>query len=228
MRKIDFESIEDTLKESGLTAVLAEAAADAQPRPLVIAEIPEEWWAEFRSFGFTEYVDYRDLWLNQLTPDETQRDYDFLQMAEYLAAYDVYAACEGQSRGFEGYAPEWFLSWLRGEDAGLQPMGGRDAAILVHRVNGRVVGISCTATYAHGHEKGAVVWERMLAVHPEFQGRGIGRKLLLQTHQYGVEHGASRCFLAVDSLNANAARLYADVGFRPREGERQVDMILYR
>jgi ribosomal protein S18 acetylase RimI-like enzyme len=65
----------------------------------------------------------------------------------------------------------------------------------------------------------------MIAVHPDFQRRGIGHKLLMQTLQYGAEHGAKRAFLHADIENTAALRIYADAGFSPEEGCGQLDMI---
>lgn len=133
--------------------------------------------------------------------------------------------CRGKSRGFEGETPDWFASWLRGEEAGQIACGCRNPAVLVHRINGGITGISCTATYSHDSEKGAVVWVRELAVHPDFQGKGIGQKLLNQTLQYGLAHRTKRAFLHADTLNASAIHIYTKAGFQPRDGEGQLDMI---
>ena len=65
----------------------------------------------------------------------------------------------------------------------------------------------------------------MMAVHPNYQGRGIGIKLLMQTLQYGTNHGAKRAFLHVDTQNTAAIRIYLNAGFIPRKHEKQIDMI---
>ncbi len=68
-----------------------------------------------------------------------------------------------------------------------------------------------------GMEDEAVVGEYYLdslAVMPEYRGRGIGRKLLLQ----GIENGKALCLdvtLAVDPINDRAKRLYRSLGFIP-------------
>jgi len=95
----------------------------------------------------------------------------------------------------------------------------------VHRENKKIVGVACAATYAHSSDKGAVVWVRELAVHPDFRRQGIGKRLLLQTLQYGAQHEAVRAFLHVDVQNIAAIHIYESVGFTPQEGEKQIDMI---
>jgi ribosomal protein S18 acetylase RimI-like enzyme len=56
-------------------------------------------------------------------------------------------------------------------------------------------------------------WIYGFAVHPDFQGRGIGRKALinvvLEQHQNGFP-----VFLEVEAKNANALKLYEACGFR--------------
>ena len=224
MNKIEFEAIEKFLKASSVEKLIKNKAAYGLP--LIVSDVPGEWQDKFRAHGFCEYARYQDYWLEELIPPGAEyNDYSFLQPEECAAASELTAACRGQSRGFEGETPEWFSLWLRGEEEGQRACRCRNAAVLTHKTNGKIDGISCTATYAHGSEKGAVIWLRELAVHPDFQGWGIGRKLLAQTLRYGAEHGARRAFLHTDTQNAAAIHIYTDAGFRPREGEEQTDMI---
>ena len=157
---------------------------------------------------------FHDFWINSLLPQyKFEGSYDFLCESECADAFFVAKSCAGQSRGFTGETEQWFCDWLKGEEGGAKDVGATDCAVLVHRTDGKITGISCTCIYAHGNEKGAVVWVRMIAVIPEFQGRGIARNLLMQTLQYGVERGAKRAFLAVDLANKNAVKLYENAGF---------------
>ena len=136
-----------------------------------------------------------------------------LREDECAEASDVTKLCEGQSRGVNSESEQWFIDWLKGEDVGAKNSGATNCAVIVHKIDGKIVGICCTCIYGHNFEKGAVVWIRWIDVMPEYQGRGIGRDLLMQTLQYGVEHGAKRAFLAVDLENKNAVKLYESVGF---------------
>jgi len=214
-------TIEESLKTEGLTKLIIGNAGE----PLIISDVPELWWDEFARSGFIEYASFQDYWIDDLvSPELGQDELEFLTAEECPAASEVTFACQGTSRGFEGQPPEWFVQWLRGEAKGLG-CNSRNAAILIHKIGERITGLSCTATYAHGSEKGAIVWVRMLAVHPDFQRRGIGRKLLAQTLCYGTEHGAKRAFLQTDTQNSIAQKLYLDAGFLPRKCERQADMV---
>jgi len=218
MNKVDFDTIEKMIKTEGIKKFIAEQTINQSS--LVVSGIPDIWQADFLSHGFTLYAQYHDYWIDSLSPlGSKYEDFDFLNENDCGIASEISVACRGQSRGFEGEPPEWFVEWLNGEE------GLHNNAVLVSRINNRVVGISCTATYAHDSEKGAVVWVRMIAVHPDFQGCGIGKKLLLQTLHYGVKHGAKRAFLHADAENAAALRIYTNAGFISQGGEGQIDMI---
>jgi len=157
---------------------------------------------------------YHDFWIRELLPEyKFTGNYEYLRDNERYEVTVVSLSCKGQSRGFIGENEQWFREWLKGEEKGQIDLGATDCVVLTHKIDGKTAGISCTCIYGHDWEKGAVVWVRMLAVIPEFQRQGIGRNLLMQTLQYGIEHGAKRAFLAVDLTNANAVKLYENVGF---------------
>ena len=218
MNKVDFDTIEETIKTSGVAKLIADQKMDCYP--LVVSGVPDLWQADFCSHGFAIYAQYHDYWIDNLAPSASEYgEFDFLNEDECGIASEISIACRGQSRGFEGEPPEWFGEWLKDENL-------HNAAVLVNRANNRIVGISCTATYAHDSEKGAVAWVRMLAVHPDFQRRGIGKKLLIQTLKYGANHGAKRAFLHADAENFAAIRIYSNAGFVSCGGIGQIDMIL--
>jgi len=223
VNKIDFESIEEKIRVSGVAKIISELEAGDS---FVVSEVPEKYQADFLSYGFCEYAHFKDYWIDPLSvSDKLFNNYDFLLLSECIPASEITTACRGQSRGFEGENPEWFKQWLNGKEEGQMTAGCQNSSILTYREKNKIIGISCTATYAHNSEKGKVVWVRMLSVHPDYQGQGIGTKLLLQTLRYGVEHGAKRAFLHADTQNTAAIRIYSKVGFLSQEGIGQVDMI---
>ena len=174
MIKLDFETIKETIQTSGAAQIIAEHSHGEQP--IVISGVPDKWIDCFHSHGFREYARFQDYWLDKITQHCTgtqYSDYTFLDANECAAASAVTIACRGQSRGFEGETPEWFDSWLRGSEDGQINTGCNNPAVLVQKKDGKVIGVSCTATYAHHSEKGAVVWIRELAVLPEYQGQGV-------------------------------------------------------
>lgn len=224
MKKIDFETVKQLIKSSGIVNFFSDYTSAEVP--LLVSGVPDEWRESFLLHGFHVYAQYRDYWLEHLIPPGNQYgDYERLHLNDCVLASEMTTLCQGQSRGFEVILPEWFALWVRGEEAGQVASSCKNPAVLLQKSNGNIIGISCTSTYAHDSEKGAVVWIRALAVHPDFQGKGIGQRLLMQTLQYGAEHGAKRAFLHVDTANTAAVHIYANAGFYPREGDGQIDMI---
>lgn len=59
-----------------------------------------------------------------------------------------------------------------------------------------------------------------VTVDPEYQGQGLGRKLLNHFLQLGIKHGATTAFLEVRVSNSKAISLYESEGFH-RIGERK-------
>lgn len=62
-----------------------------------------------------------------------------------------------------------------------------------------------------------------LAVHPDFQHRGLGRSLLRAGAQFGGQSGFDHAALTVNAENQHAVQLYLDEGF-----ERRGVMVCYR
>ena len=52
-----------------------------------------------------------------------------------------------------------------------------------------------------------------LCVHPEWQGKGLGRKLILRLLKIARQHGAETAFLEVRVNNRPALKLYERLGF---------------
>ncbi|MCK5128400.1 MAG: GNAT family N-acetyltransferase [Clostridiales bacterium] len=134
-------------------------------------------------------------------------------------------ACKGQSRGFMGQTIEWIADWISGENGEADRINMSGSTILTHSVEGEIVGIVCIGIYGHESEKGAVLWVGDLAVHPDFQRRGIAAKLMKQGLCYGKENGAKRAFLMADDTNAGAIHLYEKMGFVGNENEYEINMV---
>lgn len=192
----------------------------------LIPFIPHEWVKLLEQSGLKVRSAWQDYFMKNIEPIESDNPIDFLSMDECLEASDVTMACKGQSRGFTGQTADWVCEWLTGSQDSDSDTGVRNNAILVERTtNNEIAGIVCTGTYAHNSEKGAIVWIREVAVKPEFQNKGIARKLILQAITYGKAKGATRAFLAADECNTGALHLYTSIGFVTGEDESQIDMI---
>ncbi|BCN29826.1 GNAT family N-acetyltransferase [Anaeromicropila herbilytica] len=192
----------------------------------IITFVPVEWVEEL------ERIEYHinAVWNDYFNPTlegilEPEEPFQFLSIEECREASDVTLACRRMSRGFEGESEEWMKKWITGTEAHQIMQENKDAAVLIHKEDNKIVGIVCVSTYAHDSEKGPILWVREIAVHPKYQRQGIAHKLLLQALYYGKVHGANRAFLSADECNEHAIHLYNKVGFQARKEEAQRDMV---
>ena len=192
------------------------------PEPFLLTFVPNEWVPELESAGLKVRNKWHDYFRANLEDIEHISDdkLDFLSMDEVDEASALTMQCRGQTRGFTGQTAEWFQQYLQGnEDL-------KDPAVLVHRMpDDEIAGLVCTGTYGHESKDGAVVWIREVAVKPEYQGQGIGRRLVSQALQYGKRCGASRAFLAVDEENLGAIHLYESLGFLASKEAGEINMV---
>lgn len=194
-------------------------------KSVLVSFVPEEWKTNFSDHGFVEYGAMREYWIDHLSVEANVPNYVMMTDDEAELASNVTMSCQGQSREYHGETPDWIRSWINGTEVNALATNASDCAVLVNREESGMNGIVCVAIYGHNSDKGAIVWIRELAVKPESQGKGIGRKLLLQGLRYGEERGAKRAFLMADECNVHAVRLYQNTGFVPNMNEIQLDML---
>lgn len=82
-----------------------------------------------------------------------------------------------------------------------------EGALWVAEADGRIVGTVSLSTEPEG------LYVRSMAVLPEFQGRGIGHKLLDALHEYAAKSGARRIFLYTLPFQLGARELYEKHGY---------------
>lgn len=188
----------------------------------LITFIPKEWTKIFEKAGFYIRNIWHDYFKQSLDDiDENIPEGIVLADTEYSAAVDVTLSCKNTSRGFTGENEEFIRSWLNDEDD-----DNLNRTIFVEKgISGELTGIVCTSTYAQNSEKGPIAWIREVCVRPEYQNRGIARKLITESLAHGKRHGAKRAFLAADEQNANAIHLYTSLGFAPSQEDGQIDMV---
>jgi GNAT superfamily N-acetyltransferase len=184
-------------------------------KDILISFIPLEWREQFLRQGFTDYAMFREYWIDDITCLEGEFDYSLLKEDECEQAAFVTQSCRNQSRGFLGENKEFFLEWISGRESSAMNCNAKNSSVLVHKNDNRIVGVACVTIYGYEGKKGPILWLREIAVHPEFQGKGIGRKLIRQALQYGKEREAKRSFLMADDCNENAIGLYKSIGFVP-------------
>ena len=163
--------------------------------------------------GFEIFGVWRDYFNEDIAAYGETEGFTPLTEDGYGRASEITLACKNQSRGFMGQTPEWIAGWMKNANQKPGEDDIRDATILTHSEDGKIEGIICLGIYGHESERGATLWIRELAVHPDYQRRGIATKLLRQGLGYGAAHGAKRAFLAADELNTGALNLYERLGF---------------
>lgn len=141
--------------------------------------------------------------------DRAGRDVELLRFsdvddqASLLASLaDMYEAFDPADRA-QGIPPtgrDRIESWL-------ETLTETDAVNVVARHGGDVVG------HATLVPDGAGAYELAIFVHQDYQGAGIGSRLIRHLLGAGAESGVERVWLTVERWNAPALVLYEDVGF---------------
>jgi ribosomal protein S18 acetylase RimI-like enzyme len=175
--------------------------------------INAEFKDEFVKAGFTTWAEYVDYFNEDLL--NTDISFDDYDRIEYIASNDYKTVsllskrCTNQSRGFMGETEKWFSDWIKTNK------------ILIIKDGNNIMGYCCVSIYANG----TTLWIREIAIDPEYQGKGNGKKLLEQAIYYGKKKGAIKSFLAVDILNEKAIKLYKKYGFKQKNIDRELQMI---
>lgn len=194
---------------------------------VLITFVPREWVDSLKDAGFEMYAVWQEYFADTLQEVERIETVDHIQPHEYDRVSEVTLACRGQSRGFSGQSTKWVKEWVEGMVPAL-PTYAANSTILVKRIGEQIIGAICIATYAHDSEKGAILWIREVAVHPDHQRKGIARELIGEAYQYGVSVGAQRAFLMADACNDHAIHLYESMGFRGNAEEVEITMLKER
>jgi GNAT superfamily N-acetyltransferase len=181
----------------------------------LVAFIPPEWRATLAESGLQEFAEYQEFWAWDLTGPDC--DPATVEAKDYPRAQEITLKCRGQSRGFAGETLEWIQAWAEncsGEDS------VEETGLLGEYAGGTLAGIACVGLY--GDPK--TLWLREIAVDPERQGQGAGRRLVEKAYAWGRRKGAARAFLMADILNDAAVHIYEKMGFEPGK-DTQIDMI---
>jgi len=120
------------------------------------------------------------------------------------------------AEAFRALNEEWIARYFVVEEQDRRQLDDPVAAyiatggqILIAESGGRRIG--CVALVPDG--SGAYELSKM-AVSPDAQGRGIGRRLLAAAIDYAREVGAASLFLGSSTKLENAVHLYEELGFR--------------
>ncbi|MBE6052543.1 MAG: GNAT family N-acetyltransferase, partial [Clostridium sartagoforme] len=175
---------------------------------------------ELNKLGFDILAIWNEYVANNI---ESHLNYDSLKFIDEgycKEAAKVTTSCIGQSRGFHGETEEWMKEWIQGKHPSV-PDYVFKSAVIYEETDNQIVGIICVGIYG---DENKILWIREIAVKPEFQRRGIGRRLVEKAFAYGLKHGAKKSFLMADEINYNALHLYEAMGFKSDPNECQIDM----
>ena len=194
--------------------------AIGEERNFYLEFIPEEWVDIFTQAGYIVRDKFRDYLKADLLDINNEHSHaEFLQVEESLKAAEVTMSCKGQSRGFTGQTQGWIEEWItKTEDIVHKEI------VIERNEQKEIVGVCFTGVYGINSQKGPVAWIREVAVNPDYQKKGIGRRLIKQALSHGKSHGAVRAFLAADECNVNAIHLYKSLGFQP-DADTQIDIM---
>lgn len=123
---------------------------------------------------------------------------------------DEEAWLELNNRAFARHPEQggWTMDTLvrRKHEAWFEPSG-----LLMHEVDGRLAGFCWTKVHSDLHPPLGEIY--VLAVDPDFQGRGLGRSLLLAGLAWLAGAGLGTAMLYVDSTSTAALALYRSLDF---------------
>jgi mycothiol synthase len=144
-----------------------------------------------------------------------------LPVRPFVVGQDEQAWLEVNNRAFAWHPEQggWSLATLQAREA--QPWFD-PSGFLLHEHGGRLAGFCWTKLHRHGPEdvgsgdvgeNGDVGEIYVVAVDPDFTGRGLGRRLVLAGLEHMAAQGLPEAMLYVDATNRRAVKMYVDLGF---------------
>jgi len=135
---------------------------------------------------------------------------DPLPVRPFVPGFDEEAWLAVNNRAFRNHNEQggWDLATIESRERQdwFDPAG-----FLLHERNGRLAGFCWTKVHAdHKPPLGEIY---VIATDPDFQGQGLGRRLVAAGLDWLWRIGLERAMLYVDRDNASAVRLYESMGF---------------
>ena len=203
-----------------LTRVIQAYVDGFHEESVYVEFIPKSFSSSLESMGFTEHSEYIDFWLRDLKPagkplGEPRVKFRKAMVRDFPVISSITRQCAEQSRGFTVETPESLLEWN----------SGAHNRIVVASSDNQILGHALLSLYGFDTSEGTVLWMREIAVRPESQRQGVGRRILVYSMNWGCRNGATRSFLHCDSKNDASIQLCESYGYRRTCEQGQLNMI---
>jgi mycothiol synthase len=148
--------------------------------------------------------------LYQMRRQLPTEEHSTLKTRPFKPGEDELTWLEVNNRAFRRHPEQggWTVETLKARE--VQPWFDAQG-FLLYELEGRLAGFCWTKVH-HGHA-GRYGEIYVIAVDPDFSGRGLGRQLTLAGLDYLSGTGISEAMLYVDATNTRAVKLYVDLGF---------------
>jgi ribosomal protein S18 acetylase RimI-like enzyme len=187
---------------------------------IYIGFIPPDFVPAMESLEFKVVSKFIDFWNEDISKHVSSGEESSIirtaKPKDYLQVSMITKACENLSRGFHGEELDFIQEWDESDHS----------CILVAELNKTIIGVCLLNIYGIESQKGPVLWLRELAVDPKYHNQGIGYELAAEGLRWGSNNGAKRSFLAADSENHNAIKIYNKLGYKNKDGKGQINMAL--
>jgi len=178
--------------------------------------ISHEYKNALEKICFVTLCEFMDYWNKDLTKLQSKfsdsLEIKYLDINECKLASVISKKCINLSRGFLGESEEWYKDWIK------------ENKIIKILESNTIIGYCCVSIYSDG----TVLWIREIAIDPEYQRKGYGRKLFEHALVYGIKNNVKKIFWAVDKLNKNAIELYKEYEFICEDENGELQMIRYK
>lgn len=182
-----------------------------------MAAPPPEREAVAHRLGFTLERELRQLRVPLPLADTVRAAAVPVAVRPFRPGADEAAWLNANNRAFAGHPEQG--AWTLGDLAARRREPWFDASgFLLHEEAGRLAAFCWTKVHRETRPPVGEIY--VIAVDPDFQGRGLGRALAVAGLEHLTAVGLTEGMLFVDGANTSALALYASLGFAPARVDR--------